>query len=222
MVLSIRAFASSTIPLIFPQTSNALGYLAQLVSWISDDCTRGMRAVDLAILLRIYLSICKPHLRKQQTLASLHQVAICRYHDAIKLLRELLNSIMYDSRRGYWALRLSIDLEHLGHFNESLSIAEKGVDDPWIRAGSKMALQRRISISGRPLKNEIGEKSLFYGTDNELCGVEKLALQYYAEEGGGWQGIHSESGIWTTIFGLLMWGVIFSDVPNVFRSKFQV
>ncbi|KAK8933447.1 hypothetical protein KSP39_PZI015928 [Platanthera zijinensis] len=171
-----------------------------------------------------------------------------RYHDAIKLLRELLNIIMYDSRRGYWALRLSIDLEHLGHFNESLSIAEKGVDDPWIRAGSKMALQRRvlrlgkpprrwkipsyaetvmrkvkeISISGRPLKNEIGEKSLFYGTDNELCGVEKLALQYYAEEGGGWQGIHSESGIWMTIFGLLMWGVIFSDVPNVFPSKFQV
>lgn len=171
-----------------------------------------------------------------------------RYHDAIRLLRELLNIIMYDSRRGYWTLRLSIDLEHLGHFNESLSIAEKGVDDPWIRAGSKMALQKRvlrlgkpprrwkipsyaetvmrkikeISIRGRPLKNEIGAKSLFYGTDNELCGVEKLALQYYAEEGGGWQGIHSESGIWMTIFGLLMWGVIFSDVPNVFRSKFQV
>lgn len=53
--------------------------------------------------------------------------------------------------------------------------------------------------------------------------MEELALQYFAEEeGGGWHGVHSESGIWMTIFGLLMWDVIFSDVPNVFCSKFQV
>ncbi|XP_020595998.1 fanconi-associated nuclease 1 homolog isoform X2 [Phalaenopsis equestris] len=171
-----------------------------------------------------------------------------RYDDATRLLRKLLKRIMCDSRRGYWTLRLSVDLEHLGCFNESLCVAEKGVGDPWIRAGSKMALQRRVirlgkpprrwkmpsyadavmqkikevAIVGRPLSNETMAKSLFYGYDDELCGVEQLALQYYAEEGGGWVGIHSESGIWMTIFGLLMWDVIFSDVPNVFQSIFQV
>lgn len=67
-----------------------------------------------------------------------------------------------------------------------------------------------------------GAKNIFYGYDGDLCGVEQLALQYYAGDGGNWQGIHSESGIWMTIFGLLMWDIIFSDVPNVFRSKFQV
>lgn len=75
---------------------------------------------------------------------------------------------------------------------------------------------------GRPLICEVGAKNVFYGYDGKLCGVEQLALQYYAEEGGGWRGIHSESGIWMTIFGLLMWDVLFADFPDVFRSKFQV
>ncbi|PKA66139.1 Fanconi-associated nuclease 1 like [Apostasia shenzhenica] len=171
-----------------------------------------------------------------------------RYEDAIRLLKELLKKITCDSRRGYWTLRLSVDLEHLARFSESLSVAEEGVEDPWIRAGSKLALQRRVLrlgkpprrwkvpsyaecvkriikevvITGRPLTNETGAKNIFYGYDGELCGVEQLALQYYAREGGGWHGIHSESGIWMTIFGLLLWDVIFSDVPNVFRSKFQI
>lgn len=64
-------------------------------------------------------------------------------------------------------------------------------------------------------------KSRFYGQDDEQCGVEELALQFYAE-GGGWQGVHTESGIWLTIYGLLMWDIIFSDVPDAFRTRFQV
>ena len=79
-----------------------------------------------------------------------------------------------------------------------------------------------MNIEGRPLNCETGTKNLFYGYDGELCGVEQLALQYYADEGGGWQGTHSEGGIWMTIFGLLMWDVMFSDIQDVFQSKFQV
>ncbi|XP_021291909.1 fanconi-associated nuclease 1 homolog isoform X1 [Herrania umbratica] len=170
-----------------------------------------------------------------------------RYNDAIHLLRRLLNCFTCDRRRGYWTVRLSIDLENMGRPNESLSVAETGLLDPWIRAGSRMALQRRVlrlgkpprrwktpsfsesikrnitevHIQGRPLNCEAGRKSRFYGEDGEQCGVEQLALQYYAAEGGGWQGVHTESGIWLTIFGLLMWDVLFSDVPNVFRTRFQ-
>ncbi|XP_021844251.1 fanconi-associated nuclease 1 homolog isoform X1 [Spinacia oleracea] len=170
-----------------------------------------------------------------------------RYQDAIKLLKLLLNCYTSDGRRGYWTLRLSIDLEHTGCIEESLSVAEDGVLDPWVRAGSRMALQRRVirlgkpprrwkapsyaasvkrkitevQIHGRPLNGKVGTKSRFYGEDGEQCGVEELALQFYAGEGGGWQGVHAESGIWLTIYGLLMWDVIFSDVPNTFRTKFQ-
>ncbi|XP_038989792.1 fanconi-associated nuclease 1 homolog isoform X2 [Phoenix dactylifera] len=169
-----------------------------------------------------------------------------RYEDAIRLLKGLLNRITCDSRRGYWTLRLSVDLEHIGRLNESLSVAEEGILDSWVRAGSKVALQRRVLrlgkpprrwkmpsyadyvkqkikevyIRGRPLVCETGTKNLFYGYDGELCGVEQLALQYYAGE-GGWLGVHSESGIWMTFFGILMWDVIFSNIPDVFRSRFQ-
>ncbi|KAK9672612.1 hypothetical protein RND81_12G112200 [Saponaria officinalis] len=170
-----------------------------------------------------------------------------RYEDAIRLLKLLLDCYTSDGRRGYWILRLSIDLEHIGFIEESLSVAEDGVLDPWVRAGSRMALQRRVMrlgkpprrwkspsyvaivkrkiteilIQGRPLSSNVGIKSRFYGEDGEQCGVEELALKFYAGEGGGWQGVHAESGIWLTVYGLLMWDVIFSDVPNVFRTRFQ-
>ncbi|KAG6667571.1 fanconi-associated nuclease 1 homolog isoform X1 [Carya illinoinensis] len=170
-----------------------------------------------------------------------------RYNDAINLLKRLLSCFTFDGRRGYWMLRLSINLEHIGYLNESLAVAEDGLQDPWVRAGSRMALQKRIlrlgkpprrwktpsfsasikrkitevHVQGRPLNCEIGMKNRFYGEDGEQCGVEQLALQYYAGEGGGWQGVHTESGIWLTIFGLLMWDIIFSDAPNVFRTRFQ-
>ncbi|KAK1395174.1 hypothetical protein POM88_014230 [Heracleum sosnowskyi] len=119
---------------------------------------------------------------------------------------------------------------------------------PWVRAGTRISLQRRVlrlgkpprrwktptfsesvqrkitevHVQGRPLNCVTGTKSRFYGEDGEQCGVEQLALQYYAGEGGGWQGIHAESGIWLTIFGLLMWDIMFTDVPNVFRNLYQV
>lgn len=69
---------------------------------------------------------------------------------------------------------------------------------------------------------ETGMRNRYYGEDDEQCGVEQLVLQYYAGDGGGWQGVHAESGIWLMIFGLLMWDVIFADVPDVFRTRFQV
>ncbi|KAF7806971.1 fanconi-associated nuclease 1-like protein [Senna tora] len=170
-----------------------------------------------------------------------------RYSDAIGLLKQLLNFSTHDLRRGYWMLRLSVDLEHIGYIDESLKVAENGLLDPWIRAGSRMALQRRVLrlgrpprrwkvpsfsksimrkipevyVQGRPLNSELGAKSRFYNEEGEQCGVEQLVLHYYAGMGGKWQGVHTESGIWLTIFGLLMWDVIFADVPNVFYNRFQ-
>ncbi|KAG6420126.1 hypothetical protein SASPL_116645 [Salvia splendens] len=137
-----------------------------------------------------------------------------RYTEAIDLLRQLLNTFISDRRRGYWTLRLSVDLEHLGRVDDSLQVAEGGLHDPWVHAGSRVALQRRVlrlgkpprrwkipsysnsvnrkivqvHVQGRPLNGKIGAKSIFYGEDGERCGVEELALQYYAGEGGGWKG----------------------------------
>lgn len=171
-----------------------------------------------------------------------------RYEEAIELLKCLLSRSYCPGQRGSWTLRLSIDLEHIGRLEESLLVAEKGIDDTWVRAGDQMALQRRIlrlgkpprrwkkpafaktvgrkikevCVRGRPLNSATGAKSIFYGYDGQQCNVEQLALQYYSgEEGGCWQGVHSEGGIWMTYFGLLMWDVLFADVPDVFQTSFQ-
>lgn len=37
----------------------------------------------------------------------------------------------------------------------------------------------------------------------------------------GWKGYHCEGSIFRMLFSLLMWDVIFADVPNVFRNSFQ-
>ncbi|KAL2651124.1 hypothetical protein R1flu_019252 [Riccia fluitans] len=171
-----------------------------------------------------------------------------RYKEAVDALKQLLKSEVRSGRWGYWTLRLSINLDHLGCKEESLQVAEKGVNQPWIRGGDKVALQRRvvrlgkpprrwkkpayadalnrkcneIQILGRPLNSVAGKKSRFYGYDGIQCSVEELALQYYAsEEGGGWEGVHCEGGVLLTLFGLLMWDVLFADVPDVFQSPFQ-
>ncbi|KAI9159742.1 hypothetical protein LWI28_001487 [Acer negundo] len=94
----------------------------------------------------------------------------------------------------------------------------------WKTPSFSESIQRNIievHIQGRPLNSETGMKSRFYGEDGEQCGVEQLALQFFAGEGGGWRGVHTESGTWLTIFGLLMWDILFSDVPDVFCSRFQ-
>jgi len=81
------------------------------------------------------------------------------------------------------------------------------------------------------LNSRVGEKSYFYGYDDELCSVEELALQYYAGMAGegesGWVGLHTESRVWTSMWGLLFWDILFSltpgasRVPHVFQTPFQ-
>ncbi|CAL5370348.1 unnamed protein product [Camellia sinensis] len=102
-----------------------------------------------------------------------------RYNDAINLLKLLLINFVSDGRRGYWTLRLSIDLEHLGCLNGSLLVAEDGLLDPCARAGSRTALQRRVLRLGKPPRSfsesvkrkitEVMDKSNFkIATDDEI------------------------------------------------------
>lgn len=66
------------------------------------------------------------------------------------MLKELLSACIRSGRRGYWTVRLSMDLDHLGRKEESLQVAEKGVTDPLIRGGDLVALQRRVVRLSKP------------------------------------------------------------------------
>lgn len=52
--------------------------------------------------------------------------------------------------------------------------------------------------------------------------VEELSLEHFAlRVNGGWAGVHCENGVWSTLFAVLLWDVLFAPVPDVFRSPFQ-
>uniref|UniRef100_A0AAY4B3Q9 Fanconi-associated nuclease n=1 Tax=Denticeps clupeoides TaxID=299321 RepID=A0AAY4B3Q9_9TELE len=54
-----------------------------------------------------------------------------------------------------------------------------------------------------------------------MCSVEDLALAHYRQLGFD-QGIHGEGSTFSTLFGLLMWDIIFMDgVHDVFRNPYQ-
>eukprot|EP00050_Salpingoeca_kvevrii_P001856 m.181821 g.181821 ORF g.181821 m.181821 type:complete len:260 (-) comp10475_c0_seq4:409-1188(-) len=55
--------------------------------------------------------------------------------------------------------------------------------------------------------------------EGQSCSVEDLVIHH--AERHGWRGRHCEGSLFMTIFGLLMWDIIFADIPNVFCCRFQ-
>lgn len=62
-------------------------------------------------------------------------------------------------------------------------------------------------------------KSRFVGYDDSTaCSVESLVLQHLSlEEEGSWAGWHCEGSPVRVLWTLLMWDVIFADIPDVFQ-----
>lgn len=64
-------------------------------------------------------------------------------------------------------------------------------------------------------------KSRFVGHGNgSACTVESLVLQHLSQsEEGGWAGWHCEGSPLRGLWALLMWDVVFMDVPDVFQVR---
>ena len=78
-------------------------------------------------------------------------------------------------------------------------------------------------IGGKPINSEMGEKSRFFGFDDDIVSVERLVIQYFEmEEHGSWKGIHCEGSIYRMIFTIFMWNIMFcGDIPFVLQTEFQ-
>ncbi|OMJ29216.1 Fanconi-associated nuclease 1-like protein [Smittium culicis] len=90
---------------------------------------------------------------------------------------------------------------------------------------SKLNEATEITIQGIRISSELrnkGESLRLVWEDNEggACSVEQVALGYYVDK-SGYTGVHSESSIVTTLFGLLFWDIIFYPVDGVFDTEFQ-
>ncbi|XP_063305212.1 fanconi-associated nuclease 1 [Pelobates fuscus] len=90
-----------------------------------------------------------------------------------------------------------------------------------------------VTIKGKLYPNTGMGKSVFLmeditgdlGEDNSvstvMCSVEELALAHYRDQGFD-QGIHGEGSTFSTLYGLLMWDIIFMEgIPDVFRNSYQ-
>lgn len=167
------------------------------------------------------------------------------YDRAILVIRILLSTSLCPGRRGRWWNRLVINLEHMGRKNDSLILSEEALNDSHLITAWRLSIQRRIlrlarpprrwktpvfpdfvtkqpqeiTITGTLLNSKSGLKSKFMGQQGP-CSVEQYVLQYYLNE-EGLEGIHTEGEIWKILFALLMWNVLFADVPDVFQIPFQ-
>ncbi|NXV91563.1 FAN1 nuclease, partial [Calonectris borealis] len=60
-----------------------------------------------------------------------------------------------------------------------------------------------------------------FSVSTVMCSVEELALTHYRQNGFD-QGIHGEGSTFITLYGILMWDIIFMDnIPDVFRNSYQ-
>uniref|UniRef100_S4RQH3 Fanconi-associated nuclease n=1 Tax=Petromyzon marinus TaxID=7757 RepID=S4RQH3_PETMA len=163
------------------------------------------------------------------------------YPEAVEQLHSLLSQQTYCiQRRGSWWDRLALNLQHhLKDTPKAIEAIRRGLTDPYVRTGQRLALhQRAVRITGmgksvflREEEEEAMEVEAAGGsrdgvgttttTTMVMCSVEELALAHYRSQDFD-QGLHGEGATFCTLFGLLLWDVIFSDtVPDVFLNPYQ-
>ncbi|NXK96169.1 FAN1 nuclease, partial [Formicarius rufipectus] len=189
-----------------------------------------------------------------------------KYKEAVQELQTLLSQDVYcaDSR-GRWWDRLALNLhQHLKNTKKAVGCIRKGLADPSVRTGHRLALYLRalrirdspscrqfrglvqelpvvavedvthVTINGKMCPQMGMGKSVFLmedigdeegeedcGVSTVMCSVEELALTHYRRNGFD-QGIHGEGSTFLTLYGILMWDIIFMDnIPDVFRNSYQ-
>ncbi|KAM4746922.1 LOW QUALITY PROTEIN: fanconi-associated nuclease 1 [Rhinophrynus dorsalis] len=94
-------------------------------------------------------------------------------------------------------------------------------DVPHVTIKGKMCPQTGMGKSVflmEDLSDEVGEDN---SLSTVMCSVEELALAHYRQQGFD-QGIHGEGSTFCTLYGLLMWDIIFMEgIPDVFRNPYQ-
>ncbi|UCG27346.1 MAG: VRR-NUC domain-containing protein [Bacteroidales bacterium] len=140
---------------------------------------------------------------------------------------------MYEEAIGYYKLssvppareRMIRVLDKIGRTEEALSCIEGIIgcpaDDEEEEFGRtfREKLKRKL---GRPYTRITREKFVTEIIPLEPVPgkkIEEIVLDYFT--GIGTEGFYTENGIWTALFGLVFWNVIFMPVPEVFFNPFQ-
>jgi len=100
-----------------------------------------------------------------------------QYEEAVKLLRQLLDSPHLPRYRGHWYERLSLDLDsHLKSPKEALQVVEQALLDVNVRGGRRLMLMQRAEKIGKAKKGKLAEELelLKEKVDWDLPTVEEL------------------------------------------------
>ncbi|XP_075361949.1 fanconi-associated nuclease 1 isoform X3 [Mycteria americana] len=133
------------------------------------------------------------------------------YEEAVQELQTLLSQDVYcTDSRGRWWDRLALNLHQ--HLKNTKKVTIKGKMCPQMGMGKSVFLMEDIG------DEEGGED---FSVSTVMCSVEELALTHYKQNGFD-QGIHGEGSTFITLYGILMWDIIFMDgIPDVFRNSYQ-
>ncbi|XP_050834287.1 fanconi-associated nuclease 1 isoform X2 [Serinus canaria] len=134
-----------------------------------------------------------------------------KYKEAVQQLQSLLAQDVYcaDSR-GRWWDRLALNLHQ--HLKNTKKVTISGKMCPQTGMGKSVFLMEDIGE---------GEGGQDCSVSTVMCSVEELALTHYRRNGFD-QGIHGEGSTFITLYGILMWDIIYmDDIPDVFRNSYQ-
>ena len=116
-------------------------------------------------------------------------------------------------------------LERLGRIEESLELCRQIQADPWEEAEQEFA-ERYIRKLSRKLGQEVQKEVRFEIPTHLLqleydpaLGVEETVLRYFQSR--GFTGYHAENILWTGLFGLAFWDIVFLSLPGCFFNNYQ-
>jgi hypothetical protein len=116
-------------------------------------------------------------------------------------------------------------LERLGRTGESLELCRQIQTNPWEEAELEFAerlirrLARKLGLDAqRPHQFELPVDLLELEYDPTL-GVEQAVLRDFLRR--GFTGHHGENILWTGLFGLAFWDIIFLSLPGCFFNRYQ-
>jgi hypothetical protein len=84
--------------------------------------------------------------------------------------------------------------------------------------------QKHVDEDEEDIKEEVVKTSKTEKDATDVAQLKAFQAVHYQEvidEASGWQGWHCEGGILRTLFGVMMWDVLYADLPHVFFTAYQ-
>ncbi|KAI9222772.1 VRR-NUC domain-containing protein [Blastocladiella britannica] len=172
-----------------------------------------------------YSQLALSHHVHLKNLAAAHKACINGLEDPRVTRRADVWSMQ--KRLAWIQVSLRVPYREQRRFEEMELRAAQSVVFPATRVGGAfvkgMVIEEKDDGDGDPSAVVSRPKYKDPETGLRLLGVEDYALACYAlEPNGGWKGVHTESGIVATLFGMLLFDEMFDDgVPGVFESQYQ-